>query len=94
METCYNSIKPRAGRELWLCAVKDDAYHPIDCNVYDHYEAAATLKQRVRLELVDGNVVEGVIADLFHKGNAECLRLDDGSEIRLDRIKRMSVVDG
>jgi len=45
------------------------------------------------LELVDGSAVEGVIMDLFHKGKAECLRLDDGSEIRLDRIHRMSIVD-
>lgn len=92
MESCHNSIKPRTGRELWLSAVKEDAYTPIDCNLYDRYEAAATLKQRVRLDLVDGSTVEGVIVDLFHKGKAECLRLDDGMEIRLDRIVSFQVL--
>ncbi len=94
MEPCHNSIKPRAGRELWLCAVKEEVYTPIDCDLYDRYEAAATLKQRVRLELVDGSVVEGVIVDLFHKGKAECLRLDHGLELRLDRIAGISEVRG
>jgi methyl halide transferase len=89
MEPCHNSIGPRAGRELWLCAVKENAYTPIDCNVYDRYEAAATLKQRVRLELVDGSAAEGIIVDLFHKEEAEWLRLEDGTELRLDRIKDM-----
>ena len=45
-ERCNNSIAPRAGRELWLRAVKD-TYTPIDCSLYDHYEAAATLKRMV-----------------------------------------------
>ncbi|MEX1131880.1 MAG: Rho-binding antiterminator [Flavobacteriales bacterium] len=92
MEPCHNSIKPRASRELWLSAVKEEAYTPIDCNLYDRYEAAATLKQHVRLELMDGSTAEGLIVDLFHKDKTECLRLDDGNELRLDRIASFHVL--
>jgi len=31
MEACHNSIKPREGRELWLGALKNETYLPIDC---------------------------------------------------------------
>lgn len=92
LEHCHNSIPPRAGRELWLCAATADVYTPIDCNLYDRYEAAATLKQHVRLELRDGRVWEGTIVDLFHKDKAEWLRLDNGSASRLDDIERMSIL--
>lgn len=90
-EPCYNSIKPRAGREVWLHAVKQEAYTPIDCSLYDHYEAAATLKQNVRLTLADGTVAEGRIVDLFIRDGAEHLRLHDGTEVRLDRITALAV---
>lgn len=86
METCTNSIKPRAGRELWLSASNGERYIPIDCSLYDRYEAAATLKQQVRLSLVDGEVLEGVIVDFFHKDKAEWMRMKDGHELRLDTI--------
>jgi transcriptional antiterminator Rof (Rho-off) len=86
MEPCHNSIKPRAGRELWLVAQKAAVYTPIDCNLYDRYEAAATLKQEVTLTLSNGQRVSGRIVDLFHRDKAEWLRLDSGAEVRLDQI--------
>jgi transcriptional antiterminator Rof (Rho-off) len=89
LEPCRNSIKPRAGNELWLCAVKEKAYAPIDCNLYDRYEAAATLKRTVVLTTDTGEEVQGVITDLFIRERIEWLRLSDGAEIRLDRILRM-----
>ena len=89
LEPCRNSIKPRAGNELWLCAVKEVAYTPIDCNLYDRYEAAATLKRTVVLTMDTGEEVQGVITDLFIRDRTEWLRLSDGAEIRLDRIMRM-----
>jgi transcriptional antiterminator Rof (Rho-off) len=87
MEPCHNSIEPRAGRELWLCGVKEAPYVPIDCDLHDSFEAAATLKQRVRLALSDGTHAEGIIVDLFHRDTAEWLRLDGGAEVRLDRVR-------
>lgn len=89
LEPCHNSIKPRADRELWLCATRSASYVPIDCSLYDHFEAAATLKEHVRLELQDGSAAEGVIVDLFQREGAEWLRLADGIELRLDRVVRL-----
>ncbi|HOY29607.1 MAG TPA: Rho-binding antiterminator [Flavobacteriales bacterium] len=65
------------------------AYTPIDCNLYDRYEAAATLKRTVVLTMDTGEEVQGVITDLFIRDRTEWLRLSDGAEIRLDRIMRM-----
>jgi len=87
---CYNSIAPRAGRELWLSAAKEMAYEPIDCSLYDRYEEAATLKQSIALTLVDGRVVHGVIVDLFVRDKIEWMCLRDGQEIRLDAITAMT----
>lgn len=89
LEPCRNSIPPRAGNELWLTAVKEASYSPIDCNVYDLYESAATLKRPVVLSLEGGEEVSGTIVDLFIRDRIEWLRLSDGQEIRLDRIRRM-----
>lgn len=89
-ERCHNSIGPRAGRELWLRAPKVGAYRPIDCNEYDRYEEAATLRRTVHIVLDDGSSMTGIIDDLFIKGGAEWLRTKDGTEIRLDRITSMS----
>lgn len=86
MEPCYNSIAPRAGRELWLCASGQAAYTPVDCSLYDHYEEAATLKQVVDLSLIDGTAVSDIIVDLFIRDRIEWMRLRSGQEIRLDRI--------
>ncbi len=92
LEPCRNSIPPRAGRELWLCARKTEVYTPIDCALYDRFESAATLNQRVRLELRDGRISEGVIVDLFLRDKAEWLLLDNGRASRLDDVKDMSIL--
>lgn len=89
---CYNSIKPRENNEVWLRAVKEDVYVPVDCNLYDRYEAAATLKQQVDLTLTSGAVVRGIITDLFIREKVEWLKLMDGSEHRLDGINAIQVL--
>lgn len=89
MEPCQNSIPPRAGRELWLCARKDNAYAPIDCSLYDRYEEAATLKRNVTLTLTDGTELSVVIVDLFIRDKVEWMRSGDQREIRLDAIASM-----
>lgn len=88
-DRCYNSIPPRSGRELWLKATRPAAYAPIDCTFYDHFEAAATLKETVTLHLRDGSRRTGVIADLFTREPGEWLKLMDGSEIRLDEVAHL-----
>jgi len=90
MEGCNNSIAPRAGRELWLCA-PNTGYTPIDCSLYDTYEAAATRKTIVQLHLLDETVMQGTIKDLYVRDKVEWMLLDTGAEIRLDRIREMGV---
>lgn len=91
LEPCYNSIAPRANRELWLCA-PNTGYTSIDCSLYDTYEAAATRKAVVQLHLVDDTVLQGMIKDLYVRDKIEWMLLDTGAEIRLDRIREMNVV--
>ncbi|HRF81080.1 MAG TPA: Rho-binding antiterminator [Flavobacteriales bacterium] len=61
-------------------------YEPIDCSLYDHYEAAATRKEKLRITMDDGSEHHGVIVDLFIRDKVEWMRLDGGEEIRLDSI--------
>ncbi len=85
-ERCHNSIPPRAGRELWMSVKQQKRYEPIDCSLYDHYEAAATQKDKLRITMDDGSEHHGVIVDLFIRDKVEWMRLNGGEEIRLDRI--------
>ncbi|MBK7484224.1 MAG: SAM-dependent methyltransferase [Flavobacteriales bacterium] len=87
---CYNSITPRMGRELWMTAQRVD-HIPIDCNLYDRYEEAATLKRTVHLTMQDGQRFTGRIMDLFVRDHIEWLRMDTEHEIRLDHIMEMEV---
>lgn len=86
LEPCRNSIAPRAGRELWLKAVRPA---PVPCSLYDRFEEAATLRRPVTLALTDGGLAQGIISDLFIREGAEWLRLEGGAELRLDRIARI-----
>lgn len=65
-------------------------YVPIDCAFHDRLEAQAVLgrRSRLRFDRGDGKVVEeeGRIVHISAKGGAEYLRLDSGTEVRLDRI--------
>lgn len=65
-------------------------YHPIDCNLYDYLEEAATQKRTVEIiySLKSDQIssISGVVIDLYSKNKAEYLKLDNGLEIRLDKI--------
>ncbi len=66
-------------------------YQPIDCGVHDRLESYATLGSvcDVRFVAPDGSErsASGRIVDVFARDGAEYLRLDDGTEIRLDRLR-------
>ena len=66
-------------------------YRPIDCSLHDRYEAAAVLRRVVRVGWIDpsgeGAVSEGLIRTIRVAGGEEFLVLDDGSDIRLDKIE-------
>ena len=63
----------------------------IDQDLRANFCPAATLQQRVRLTMMDGNTSEGLIKDLFHRDKAEWLRLDTGAEVRLDRVAKFEL---
>jgi Rho-binding antiterminator len=67
-----------------------DKYIPVDCDFHDELEALATLRQTCRIvyrhasdELV---AIEGRIVDIYAANQADFLKLNDGTEIRLDKI--------
>lgn len=65
-------------------------YTPIDCSLYDHYEAWATLRTELLISHRDGTgalrTISGVISDLMNREGAEWMMLGSGLEIRLDRL--------
>lgn len=66
-------------------------YQPIDCNYYDRLEALATLRQRSRIDYVNtegqSTTLEAVlIVDLQTRNKEEFMILEDGQEIRLDKL--------
>lgn len=67
------------------------AYTPIDCNYYDELEALATLRRRVRIDYYGAGqqpkVIErALIVDFQTRSKEEFMLLDDGMEIRLDKL--------
>lgn len=71
-------------------------YRPIACSYHDRLESWATLRTPVTVRYRDdtGALVEasGRIEDVYARQGAEFLRLDSGTEIRLDRLE--SVTEG
>lgn len=71
-------------------------YQPINCNLYDHLEEAATLKRK-NVILYNGDnglqIKNGQIVDLFIKDKVEYLRLKNTTEIRLDSIVQFNDID-
>ena len=70
--------------------MRAENYTPIDCNFHDRIEALATTRKRVAITHsmeTEARVSEGLIEDIWTAPTREeFLRLDDGTEIRLDRI--------
>jgi Rho-binding antiterminator len=70
-------------------------YRPIDCSLHDRLEALATLRQEcdVVYRNADGERRETRerIVDVFARAGEELVKLESGTEIRLDRLE---AVDG
>jgi Rho-binding antiterminator len=74
------------------------SYTPVDCDFHDRIEALATTRRRVQITHESGTdtqaSAEGVIVDIYTESTKEeFLRLDDGTVIRLDRIRSMRRAD-
>jgi transcriptional antiterminator Rof (Rho-off) len=83
---------------------QSSGYQPVACDFHDRLESFATLRRRVRLSLKEvplagggsegGLSAQGRIEDIFTRPDKqEFLRLDDGEEIRLDRIADVEPID-
>ncbi|MDB5106060.1 MAG: uncharacterized protein JWP91_3749 [Fibrobacteres bacterium] len=79
----------------------ESGYRPISCDFHDDMEAYAVTRRRVRIELASPDPAqdggpggirhEGLIQDIYTtEKKEEFLRLEDGTEIRLDRIKAIT----
>lgn len=68
-------------------------YEPIDCSVHDRLEHFAVRRTvlSVSFSSPDGTEQDrnGRIADLYAREGAEYMRLDDGTEVRLDRLREV-----
>ncbi|NET39912.1 MAG: hypothetical protein F6K19_49495 [Cyanothece sp. SIO1E1] len=67
-----------------------NSYQPISCSVYDQLEALATLRQQCQITYRDASGalvdIQGLIVDVYTLNQAEFLKMNDGTEIRLDAI--------
>jgi Rho-binding antiterminator len=67
-----------------------EPYNPVNCDFHDELEALATLRQPCRLVYRNQNdqqaEIQGQIVDVYASHGADFLKLEDGTEIRLDRV--------
>lgn len=70
-------------------------YVPIDCSYYDVLESLAVRRRLVQIVFEDAGglqyEVESRIVDVFTRGEEEFVRLENGLDVRLDRLQS---VDG
>ena len=71
--------------------MKRTDYTPPSCSFHDELESHAVRREVVRIEFQDlegaEHEVVGTIADIWSEAGAEYLRTDDGTTLRLDRVK-------
>jgi Rho-binding antiterminator len=70
-------------------------YQPIDCSLHDRLEALATLRRECDVVYRDAHgerrETRERIVDVFARAGEELVKLESGTEIRLDRLE---AVDG
>ncbi|MFK8181896.1 MAG: hypothetical protein AB8B99_00885 [Phormidesmis sp.] len=66
-------------------------YTPVACHFHDKLEAAATLKRTASItyqnESGEVSTAEGKIIDIYAKEGADYCKVEDGTIIRLDKLK-------
>jgi Rho-binding antiterminator len=67
-----------------------EEYKPVNCDFYDELETLATIKKDSEIVFRADNeaksVIRGRIVDLYIRDKVEYMKLNNGLEIRLDRI--------
>jgi ribosomal protein S18 acetylase RimI-like enzyme len=70
-----------------------ELYTPVACGLYDRLQAVSTLRKPAELTFRDAAgaeaTVTGLVTDVYTRGAAEYVKLDDRLEIRLDRLLRL-----
>ncbi|MBD0335041.1 MAG: hypothetical protein ICV62_06105 [Cyanobacteria bacterium Co-bin13] len=70
------------------------SYTPVSCDLQDQLESLATLRQSCQLvyrdESGEQHEVEDLIVDIYASNHADFLKLQNGTEIRLDRIESLN----
>lgn len=65
-------------------------YNLVSCDFHDRIEAMATLRQPCKIvyrnETDERVTAEGLIVDVYAANHADYLKLEDGTEIRMDRV--------
>ncbi|HET9949844.1 MAG TPA: hypothetical protein VFQ22_13050 [Longimicrobiales bacterium] len=68
-------------------------YVPIACSLHDELESLAVLREPVQITYVepDGSEREahGIVVDVWAQSGAEYLRVEDGTTVRLDRLREV-----
>ncbi len=63
---------------------------PISCSYYDELEALATLRKECEIVYTDESgkqiSIKGIIKTFFIRDKVECMQLESGEEIRLDKL--------
>lgn len=72
-------------------------YRPIACSLHDELQLRAMRRSTCSVEWSDESgaprSIRGVVVDVFARDGVEYLKLDDGLEIRLDRLARVDGVE-
>ena len=66
-----------------------EEYTPVPCGFYDQLEAFATLGTPCEIRFLRDErpaAVKGKIKDLYTREGAEYLKMDNGMELKLDKI--------
>ncbi|MBD0267814.1 MAG: hypothetical protein ICV77_05905 [Cyanobacteria bacterium Co-bin8] len=70
------------------------SYTPVSCDLQDQLESLATLRQPCKLvyrdEAGEQHEAEDLIVDIYAANKADYLKLQNGTEIRLDRIESLN----
>lgn len=70
-------------------------YQPVACGFYDEL-GLRMMRGRPCVLVVDGEegpeTIKAIIRDVYSEGDAEFVRLDDDTRIRLDRIRQVDDV--
>jgi transcriptional antiterminator Rof (Rho-off) len=70
-------------------------YQPVACSFYDEL-GLRMMRGRPCVLVIDGEegpeTIETILRDIYSEGDAEFARLDDGTRIRLDRIRHVDDV--